>query len=129
MHFSAAHRLFREDWTDEKNRDVFGDCSNPNWHGHNYELFVTVEGEVDPETGFVMDLKALRDLVEERVIADVDHRNLNLEVPWLEGALTSTENLVVAIWDRIAGHLPGDVVLHKLVLEETPRNSVEYTGP
>lgn len=128
MHFSAAHRLHREDWSSEENRRVFGACSNPHWHGHNYELEVTVEGEVDPETGFVMNLKELRDRVEDLVVADVDHRNLNLEVEWLEGTNPSTENLVVAIWDRLAGALPDGVELDRLVLRETPRNFVEYTG-
>jgi 6-pyruvoyltetrahydropterin/6-carboxytetrahydropterin synthase len=98
MHFSAAHRLFRPEWSDERNAEVFGDCSNPNWHGHNYELEVTVEGTVDPATGFVMDLKVLKDLVQERVVREVDHKNLNTEVPWLEGVNPSTENVAVAIW-------------------------------
>jgi 6-pyruvoyltetrahydropterin/6-carboxytetrahydropterin synthase len=128
LHFSAAHRLSRADWSPEKNAAVFGDCSHENWHGHNYELEVTVAGEVDRETGFVMDLKALRDLVEERVIRHVDHRNLNLDVPWLAGMLPSTENVVVAIWKRIAEGLPKDVRLERVLLQETPRNFVEYTG-
>lgn len=128
LHFSAAHRLFREDWTEERNAEVFGACSNPHWHGHNYELEVSVAGEVDPETGFVVDLKRLRDLVQRRVVDDVDHRNLNREVPWLEGLNPTTENLVVAIWDRLEGGLPGGVRLDRIVLRETPRNHVEYTG-
>ncbi len=127
-HFSAAHRLFQPDWTEERNREVFGDCSNPNWHGHNYEIAVTVEGEVDPETGFVIDLKILKDLIEEAVIRDVDHKNLNLEVPWLAEVNPSTENLVVAIWRRLAAYLPDGVDLVRVVLWETPRNYVEYTG-
>lgn len=128
VHFSAAHRLYRPDWSDEQNTRVFGDCSNPNWHGHNYEMDVTVEGSVDPETGFVMDLKQLRDALEERVVADLDHRNLNVEVPWLEGMNPTTENLVVAVWDRLVDGLPEGVSLARIVLHETPRNSVEYTG-
>ena len=128
LDFSAAHRLYRPDWSDERNRDVFGDCSNPNWHGHNYELEVTVAGEVDPETGFVIDLKRLRDLVEERVVRDLDHRNLNLEVEWLKGVNPSTENLVAAIWHRLLPHLPEGVELKRLRLRETPRNQVEYEG-
>lgn len=128
LHFSAAHRLFREEWSDERNRDVFGDCSNPNWHGHNYELDVTVVGPVDQETGYVLDLKTLRDLVQERVVDDVDHRNLNLEVRWLEGRIPTTENLAVAIWERIAEGLPEGVRLDRVVVQETPRNRVEYTG-
>lgn len=128
LHFSAAHRLARDDWDAERNERTFGLCSSPNWHGHNYELDVTVEGEVDPETGFVLDLKALRDVVEERVIAEVDHRNLNLDVPWMAGMNPTTENLVVAIWRRLEGALPPGARLARLVLWETPRNYVEYTG-
>ena len=128
LHFSAAHRLYRPDWSDARNAEVFGDCANPHWHGHNYEVDVTVEGEIDPETGYVMDLKHLRDQVEERVLADVDHRNLNVEVPWLQGVNPTTENLVVAIWKRIADGLPEGVRLERIVLWETPRNSVEYSG-
>ena len=128
LHFSAAHRLYRPDWSDERNSEVFGDCANPHWHGHNYEVDVTVEGEIDPATGYVMDLKLLRDLVEERVLADVDHRNLNLQVPWLKDVNPTTENLVVAVWKRIEGGLPDGVRLERIVLWETPRNSVEYSG-
>jgi 6-pyruvoyltetrahydropterin/6-carboxytetrahydropterin synthase len=129
LHFSAAHRLFREDWSEERNAEVFGDCSNPHWHGHNYDLYVTVEGPVDPGTGFVMDLRTLKEMVEERVIRDVDHRNLNLEVEWLTDTLPSTENVAIAIWGRIAEGLPEGVRLAKVALHETPRNFVEYVGP
>ena len=128
LHFAAAHRLHRADWSEERNRDVFGDCSNPNWHGHNYELDVTVEGEIDPSTGYVMDLGRLRDIVESAVIEDLDHRNLNLDVAWMKGINPTTENLVVAIWHRIAPALPGGVELRRLELRETPRNRVEYEG-
>jgi len=128
VHFSAAHRLGRSDWSHERNREVFGDCANPNWHGHNYELDVTVEGPVDPATGFVLDLKELRSLVEERVVADVDHRNLNLDVAWMAGVNPTTEHLVVAIWQRLVDALPGEARLVRLVLWETPRNYVEYAG-
>jgi 6-pyruvoyltetrahydropterin/6-carboxytetrahydropterin synthase len=128
VHFSAAHRLYREDWSDERNTEVFGDCSNPNWHGHNYEVEVTVEGPVDPETGFVMDLKHLKELVETRVVSDVDHKNLNTEVGWLADVNPSTENVAVAIWTRLAGEMPSGVRLAKVLLRETPRNWVEYTG-
>ena len=129
VHFSSAHRLFRPDWSEDRNREVFGDCSNPNWHGHNYELEITVEGPVDPETGFVMDLKVLKGTLEDRVVRDVDHKNLNTEVPWLEGVNPSTENLAVAIWGQITGDLPQGVRLASVVVHETPRNSVEYLGP
>lgn len=127
VHFSAAHRLHNPRFSDAENRDLYGLCNNPNWHGHNYELDVTVEGEVDPDTGYVLDLKALKELVEAEVVADLDHRNLNLDVPWLEGVLPSTENVVVAIWDRLAPRIPSGRLV-RLVLWETPRNSVEYTG-
>jgi 6-pyruvoyltetrahydropterin/6-carboxytetrahydropterin synthase len=127
LHFSAAHRLYNPEFSDERNFEVFGLCANPNWHGHNYELDVTVEGEVDPRTGYVVDLKRLRDLVEEAVVNDVDHRNLNLDVEWLQGVLPSTENLVVAIWNRLVERIPAGRLV-RLVLWETPRNSVEYSG-
>ena len=127
VHFSAAHRLYRPEWSEERNRKVFGDCANANWHGHNYELDVTVEGEVDGETGYVLDLKRLRDLVHAAVIQDVDHRNLNLDVDWMSENPT-TENVVVAIWERIRPRLPEGVELKRLVLRETPRNYVEYEG-
>jgi 6-pyruvoyltetrahydropterin/6-carboxytetrahydropterin synthase len=128
-HFCSAHRLYHEGWSEAKNREVFGDCSNPNWHGHNYVLDVTVEGRVDPETGFVMDLKALKEAIGARVVSDVDHQNLNLEVPWLDGIKPSTENVAIAIWNRITDALPEGVRLHRVYLRETPNNSVEYFGP
>lgn len=127
VHFSAAHRLHNPAFSEDRNREIFGLCNNPNWHGHNYELDVTVEGEIDPATGYVLDLKQLKELVESEVIQDVDHRNLNLDVPWLDGAIPSTENLVVAIWNRLIGRIPG-ARLVRLVLWETPRNFVEFSG-
>jgi len=129
LHFNAAHRLHRPDWSDERNAEVFGPCANPNWHGHNYEIEVTVAGEPDSETGYVMDLGELKQLVNSRVIDDVDHRNLNLEVAWLEGLNPTTENFVIAIWGRLEDGLPPGVDLERIVLYETPRNFVEYTGP
>ena len=128
LEFSAAHRVFNLEWTDERNQEVFGGCANPNWHGHNYELHVTVEGELDPETGFVMDFRDLKSLVESRVIQDLDHQNVNLDVPWLAGLIPSAENMVVAIWSRLADGLPNEVKLSKLTLWETRRSYVEYTG-
>ena len=128
LHFCAAHRLARPEWSEEENRRVFGDCANANWHGHNYDLEVTVSGPVDPETGYVMDLKTLKDLVNRRVVNDLDHRNLNLDVPWLDGVIPSTENLAVSIWERIAPHIPPPAELDKVVLWETPRHWVEYRG-
>lgn len=127
LHFSAAHRLSRPDLSAEENERLYGLCSHPNWHGHNYELDVTVEGEIDAETGYVIDLKHLRELVERVIIDDLDHRNLNLDVGWLDGVLPSTENLVVAIWNRLAPELPQGRLV-RLVLWETPRNRAEYTG-
>ena len=128
LEFSAAHRVFNPEWTDERNHEVFGGCANPNWHGHNYELHVTVEGEMDPETGFVMDFRDLKSLVESRVIQDLDHQNVNLDVPWMAGLIPSAENMVLAIWSRLADGLPNEVKLSKLTLWETPRSYVEYTG-
>ena len=127
LHFSAAHRLGREDWSEAKNREVFGLCSNPNWHGHNYEIDVSVEGPIDRETGYVLDLKALRDLVEERVIRDLDHRNLNVDVGWLQGVNPTTENLVVAIWNRLAAARLQNVDL--LVLEANHDLEMLRRGP
>lgn len=126
VHFSAAHRLHSPQLSDEENRRVFGLCNNPNWHGHNYDLDVTVEGEVNPVTGYVVDLAVLRDVAGE-VIRDADHRNLNVEVPWLDGVIPSTENLVVALWGQLAPKIPSGKLV-RLVLWETPRNYVEYTG-
>ena len=128
LHFCAAHRLAREDWSEEENRRVFGDCANPNWHGHNYDLEVTVAGPVDPETGYVMDLGELKALVNRRVVDDLDHRNLNLDVDWMRGIVPSTENLAVAIWERVAPHIPAPAELDRVVLWETPRHRVEYRG-
>jgi 6-pyruvoyltetrahydropterin/6-carboxytetrahydropterin synthase len=127
VHFSAAHRLHSPALSDQENQRIFGLCNSPNWHGHNYELDVTVEGQPDPVTGYVVDLAAVRDAAET-VIVDLDHRNLNLDVPWLEGTIPSTENLVVAIWERLAPRLPAGGRLVRLVLWETPRNSAEYWG-
>jgi 6-pyruvoyltetrahydropterin/6-carboxytetrahydropterin synthase len=126
VHFSAAHRLHNPALSDEENRRLYGLCNNPNWHGHNYELDVTVEGEVDPVTGYVVDLGEVRDVAEE-VVGDLDHRNLNLDVAWLEGTIPSTENLVVAIWNRLAPRIPRGKLV-RLVLWETPRNAAEYMG-
>ena len=126
VHFSAAHRLHSPALSDEENQRIFGLCNSPNWHGHNYELDVTVEGTPDPRTGYVVDLGDVR-AAAESVIGDLDHRNLNLDVPWLQGIMPSTENLVVAIWNRLAPAIPSGR-LARLVLWETPRNSAEYWG-
>jgi len=127
--FSAAHKLSKSDWTDEKNYEVFGKCANPNWHGHNYELFVTVKGEVKPETGFVMDLKVLSDLIKERVIEHLDHKNINLDTPFMKGIMASTENICIAIWDQLSVEIAKHgASLHYLKLQETENNFVEYYG-
>lgn len=127
LHFSAAHRLHSDHLSTEENARFYGLCNSPNFHGHNYELDVTVEGEVDEDTGYVIDLGRVRDLVESEILADLDHRNLNTDVSWLEGVIPSTENLVVAIWRRLEGRFEKGR-LAKLVLWETPRNYVEYEG-
>lgn len=127
-HFNAAHRLHNPEKSDEWNRSTFGPCDNPNWHGHNYELTVTVAGKPNPDTGYVIDLAELKHIVEENVIRHLDHKNLNLDVPFLRGVLPSTENLVVAIWDRLAEALPAGK-LYRIRLHETQRNSAEYFGP
>ena len=129
-HFNAAHKLHNPKWSDERNLDVFGPCANANWHGHNYDLIVTVKGEPDPETGFVVDLKALSDLLRVHVTDQVDHKNLNLDVPFLAGQMASTENLAIAFWRIIERELPAISAarLHCVKLYETPRNFVEYYG-
>ncbi|MFZ4400663.1 MAG: 6-pyruvoyl trahydropterin synthase family protein [Bacteroidales bacterium] len=127
--FNAAHRLFRADFTDEKNMEVFGKCSNPNWHGHNYELFVTVKGNINPETGFLINLKDLSRIVNEFVINKLDHKNVNLEVDFMQGKLASTENLAKAIWDEIELPIKDlGATLHCIKLFETENNFVEYFG-
>ena len=127
--FNAAHRLFRADWSDEKNEQVFGKCSNPNWHGHNYILYVTVEGTINPETGFVINLKDLSLVIREKIIDKIDHKNLNLEVDFMKNKIVSTENIAVAIWDQLEPeikNLGSDLYCVKLV--ETENNFVEYYG-
>lgn len=128
-HFNAAHRLFRSDFTDEKNLEVFGKCSNPNWHGHNYTLFVTVRGEVDPATGFLVNLKDLSALIETQVLEKLDHRNINLEVDFMAGKLASTENLAIGIWNQLEKPIADiGASLHCIKLYETENNYVEYFG-
>jgi 6-pyruvoyltetrahydropterin/6-carboxytetrahydropterin synthase len=127
-HFNAAHKLFHPDWSREKNEAVFGKCANENWHGHNYELYVTIKGEPDPETGFLFDAKKLSDIIKDDVIEQLDHRNLNLEVGFLKGKMCSTENLAIGIWQQLTPHLPPSVQLHSIKLYETPRIYVEYFG-
>ncbi|MBO9657359.1 MAG: 6-carboxytetrahydropterin synthase [Chitinophagaceae bacterium] len=127
-HFNAAHKLYNPAWSLEKNEEVFGKCANENWHGHNYELYVTVKGVPNPDTGFVFDVKRLSDIVREHVIEKVDHRNLNVDVDFMKGQMCSTENLAIAIWKELTEHLPSAVQLHCIKLYETPRIYVEYFG-
>ena len=127
--FNAAHRLFRAEWPDDKNMEVFGKCSNPNWHGHNYILFVTVKGKINPDTGFVVNLKSLSALINKEVIDKVDHKNLNLEVDFMKGKMVSAENIAVAIWlelEKPIKELGAD--LHRIKIVETENNFVEYFG-
>mgnify|MGYP000282696266 FL=1 len=127
--FNAAHRLYRKDWDNEKNNEVFGRCANKNWHGHNFVLFVTVCGDPDPETGFVMNLKDLSDIIKKEVTEKLDHKNLNLDVPFLEGIMASTENIVIAIWEILEPKIATyGAALAKLKLVETENNFVEYFG-
>lgn len=127
-HFNAAHRLYNPSWSKEKNDEVFGKCANDNWHGHNYELFVTVKGDADPDTGFLVDAKKLSVIINQFVIEKLDHRNLNLDVDFMQGKMCSSENLVVEIWNQLQPHMPGNVQLHCIRLYETPRIYVEYFG-
>ena len=127
-HFNAAHKLYNPNWSKEKNDEVFGKCANENWHGHNFELYVTIKGLPDKETGFVYDVKKLSIIIKEYVIDKLDHKNLNEDVPFMKGKLCSIENLVIAIWEQLAPNLPGEIQLHSLKLYETPRIFVEYFG-
>jgi 6-pyruvoyltetrahydropterin/6-carboxytetrahydropterin synthase len=127
-HFNAAHRLFNPGWSKDQNESVFGKCANENWHGHNYELYVTIKGDPDPDTGFLFDVKKLSEIVKEHVIEKVDHKNLNMDVGFLSGKMSSTENLAVGIWQQLQPHLPREVQLHCIKLYETPRIYVEYFG-
>lgn len=130
-HFNAAHKLFNPDWSRERNVEVFGPCANDNWHGHNFDLIVTVKGEPDPETGFVVDMKRLSVLIREKVVDQLDHKNINLDVDFMKGKMASCENLVVEIWRILDRNLPSITSrgkLHSIRLYETPRNYVEYFG-
>ena len=126
-HFNAAHRLYKAEWDDHKNNKVFGKCNNPNYHGHNYELIVSVTGEIDPETGFVMDMKLLKELIRDKVENALDHKNLNVEVPEFMELNPTAENIAVVIWNKLRKFIDLDKDL-EIVLYETPRNFVTYTG-
>lgn len=128
-HFNAAHKLHNPQWSDEQNIEVFGKCANPNWHGHNYELFVTIKGDPHPETGFVFNAKTLGDIIKEVIIEKVDHKNLNLDVDFMQGKFTSAENFAISIWNELIQHVEKQgVQLHCIKLQETPRIYVEYFG-
>lgn len=127
--FNAAHRLYKTSLSDEANFAIYGKCSNPNWHGHNYTLYVTIKGEVNPEIGYVVNLKDLSRVVKEEIIEKLDHKNINLEVDFMKGIIPSTENLAIAIWQRLAEpvRLLG-IELHCIKIEETENNSAEFYG-
>jgi len=129
-HFNAAHRLFNPNWSDEKNKEVFGPCANHNWHGHNFELIVTVKGEPDADTGFVIDLKLLGDIIKREIIDQVDHKNLNLDVPFMQGKMASCEIFIIEIWKLLDRALEPvtEARLHQIRLYETPKNFVDYYG-
>ncbi|MGC9470090.1 MAG: 6-carboxytetrahydropterin synthase [Bacteroidales bacterium] len=127
--FNAAHRMYIPEWTNDKNLEVFGKCSNPNWHGHNYNLFVTVKGEPHPKTSLVVNLKVLSRVIREKVVEPLDHRNMNLEVDFMKGKIASTENLALAIWEVLEKEVQVlGVKLHCIRIEETENNIVEYYG-
>jgi 6-pyruvoyltetrahydropterin/6-carboxytetrahydropterin synthase len=127
--FNAAHKLYRQEWSDEQNLEIFGKCSNPNWHGHNYELYVTVKGEINPETGFVIDLKELKRIITVYVTNELDHRNIKLDVDFMKGKMASTEVLAVTIFEVLKPHVENlGAILHSIKLYETENNFVEYFG-
>ena len=127
--FSAAHRMFRQDWSDEKNLEVFGKCSNPNWHGHNYILWVTVKGEPAANHGFVLNATALKEIILRKVINKLDHKNINTEVDFMKGKIATTENLAVAVWNELKTEIElQGAFLHCVKIEETENNYIEYYG-
>lgn len=130
-HFNAAHKLYNPKWTKEQNDAVYGPCANENWHGHNFELITMVRGVPDTETGFVIDLKKLSNLIKKEILAKVDHKNLNIDVPFLQDVIPSCENVLMKFWDILEPQIKEiapNADLHKLTLYETPRNFVEYYG-
>jgi 6-pyruvoyltetrahydropterin/6-carboxytetrahydropterin synthase len=127
--FSAAHRMFRKDWSDDVNLRIFGKCSNPNWHGHNYILWVTVKGEASEEHGFVINMNILKQIILDNVINKLDHKNINLEVDFMKGRIATTENLAIAIWNELNPFIEKEgATLHCVKIEETENNSIEYYG-
>lgn len=128
VHFNGAHKLFNPNWTEEQNEAVFGKCANKNWHGHNFDLFVTVKGIPNPDTGFVMDLKKLKVILQDKVVAKLDHSNFNMDVDFLLGVMPSIENIAMKIWEQIEPDLPENASLHCIKLYETENQYVEYYG-
>jgi 6-pyruvoyltetrahydropterin/6-carboxytetrahydropterin synthase len=127
--FSAAHRMFREDWSEEENQKVFGKCSNPNWHGHDYVLYVTVVGDISEETGYFMNINTLKEIIKEKIIDKVDHKNLNIEVGFMQGRIATSENLAVAIWNELKPAIEREgAVLQCIKIGETENNTIEYYG-
>tara|TARA_B110000902_G_scaffold116553_1_gene136725 strand:- start:21 stop:428 length:408 start_codon:yes stop_codon:yes gene_type:complete len=126
-HFNAAHRLYRKDWSDAQNNSIFGKCSNPHYHGHNYELIAHITGEIDPETGYVMDMKVLKDLIKDKIEDEFDHKNLNEEVPEFLDLIPTAENMAVVIYQKLIPHLNNKHDL-SVTLYETPRNYVTFSG-
>jgi len=129
-HFNAAHRMYREEWSEEKNKEVFGKCANPNWHGHNYDLFVTIKGEIKFATGYLMDLKDLKVIINDYVIEKVDHSNINKDVDFMAGKMASTELLCIEIFNQLKAPIEENegVYLHSVKLYETENNFAEYFG-
>jgi 6-pyruvoyltetrahydropterin/6-carboxytetrahydropterin synthase len=128
-HFNAAHKLYNESWDEAQNLEVFGKCANANWHGHNYELHVTIKGTPNPDTGFIFNAKTLSNLIKDVIVERVDHRNLNLDVDFMKGKFTSAENFAMSIWNELKPHIESNgVQLHKIKLQETPNIYVEYLG-
>ena len=127
--FNAAHRMFHVGWTDDQNMEVYGKCSNPNWHGHNYTLFVTIKGEVKPDIGYVVNLKTISKIINEHIIEKIDHKNINIEVDFMKDKTPSSENLAIAIWEQLEPHIIAlNIELHCIKIEETENNFVEYYG-
>lgn len=126
-HFNAAHRLYNQNWDFNKNQEIFGKCNNPAYHGHNYELIVSITGKIDPETGYVMDMKVLKDIIKDEVEEAFDHKNLNEQVPEFENLNPTAENIAVVIWKKIRKKIEADKKI-KITLYETPRNFVTYKG-
>lgn len=127
-HFNAAHKLYNENWTKEKNEQIFGKCANEKWHGHNFELYVTVKGRPDSDTGFVFDAKKLSLIIKEHVTDLLDHKNLNVEVVFMQGKICTIENLIQGIWWQLLPNIPTPIMLHSLKLYETERIFAEYFG-